>query len=631
LKQKVSDIQKQYISATQKHEITIFSKLGGKSLSRIVIHNSGSSVTGLVTRETKAVRAVNAKECFMKKVGIIATLFLVLMLAGCQGPVDVEKPYKPGPPSPGMAKALVQLPGASNARAVGLAGAQTYANFFEVALRDSDTGAVTFENADLKKGYIEVEIPPGTYDILLFAGNKTDTPAGTPLLLATSHAQNVEFIAGQIKDVRMTLVTFDVDLTAPSSKVKVNEKFTTGFTVKPRNPLIAPAEDGTLPFHGSTISVDGVISNLVQTGWGYNAGTGIYTYTDKSVSVTSPTGGEKAVIGFTGYIRMFDGTTESTTPVWCYADFKYPEPELGGHFKKEVPVERNAGGNIIIEWEEDETVPGNSLAEQLDWLDANAQDGKQYLLSAYNDESLPPRTLSYGKTLTATLRGVGGTRTVSLSDKGSLFTVGDGVTLILDSGVTLQGLGNNDKAVVLIDGNTAAFTMNGGKIYGNTSTYGGGVDVADGTFIMNGGEISGNRATYILHGRGGGVCVTGSSGTFTMTGGKIYGNTCYNKGGGVNVWGSGTFTMHGGEIYGNDGGGFGGGVYVDGGTFRIVTGTIYGSDEENTSLRNTAGWGAAVRNLGRASYGIFSGSTWNSYGNFGINDDTIRVVNGVLQ
>jgi hypothetical protein len=121
---------------------------------------------------------------------------------------------------------------------------------------------------------------------------------------------------------------------------------------------------------------------------------------------------------------------------------------------------------------------------------------------------------------------------------------------------------------------------------------------------MEGGEISGNTIRNTYNGSnntiGGGVLVnTGAS--FTMQGGKISGNTTisnsYAYGGGVYVfYNNGTFIMEGGEISGNtaisnglNGAyAYGGGVYVrEGGSFRKTGGSIYGSDADN-SLKNTA-------------------------------------------
>jgi hypothetical protein len=58
-------------------------------------------------------------------------------------------------------------------------------------------------------------------------------------------------------------------------------------------------------------------------------------------------------------------------------------------------------------------------------------------------------------------------------------------------------------------------------------------------------------------------------------------------------------------------------------------GVIYGSDEADTNLRNNASSGAAL--YIKAQYGTFSGTTWNSSGDLDTTNDTIRVVNGVLQ
>jgi hypothetical protein len=88
--------------------------------------------------------------------------------------------------------------------------------------------------------------------------------------------------------------------------------------------------------------------------------------------------------------------------------------------------------------------------------------------------------------------------------------------------------------------------------------------------------------------------------------------------------------MNGGEIFGNIASNNGGGVYVNG-SLRITTGTIYGTSEGTNS--NTATEGAALYREGSstAQYGTFSGSTWNSNGLLFTRNDTLRVVNGVLQ
>ena len=82
-----------------------------------------------------------------------------------------------------------------------------------------------------------------------------------------------------------------------------------------------------------------------------------------------------------------------------------------------------------------------SLDGFLTWLgtsnNAASNNGNHtYTLTA--NESISPATLSYGNsTVSITLTGAGTERTVSLSSNGSLFTIGNGVTLTLGSNVIL--------------------------------------------------------------------------------------------------------------------------------------------------------------------------------------------------
>jgi hypothetical protein len=95
--------------------------------------------------------------------------------------------------------------------------------------------------------------------------------------------------------------------------------------------------------------------------------------------------------------------------------------------------------------------------------------------------------------------------------------------------------------------------------------------------------------------------------------------------------------MNGGTISGNTGGGVAvfftvySGGRVEEGTFRMSNGIIYGSNEPNTSLRNTATNGAALYNSGTAQRGTFSGDTWIRSGDLSTTNNTIRVVRGNIQ
>ena len=237
-----------------------------------------------------------------------------------------------------------------------------------------------------------------------------------------------------------------------------------------------------------------------------------------------------------------------------------------------------------------------TLAQQLAWLRSFAQSGGSYVIELSGNEAIAPQTLPTGRTnLTITLRGTGAVRTVGLSANGVLFTVGSGVTLVLDNNVTLVG---RNQAAHGADNDNHLIRVDDG-----------------GTLVMNAGAR-----------------VTGNTNTTTWPGTNI--------GGGVRVNSGGTFDMHGGEIAGNSAGdasSTGGGVHVDwGGTFRISDGIIHGNDAAE-GLRNTAAgsWSGAslfVASGGTAHSGTFNAAgAFTSLGNLDTANVTVNATNGVLQ
>jgi len=262
-----------------------------------------------------------------------------------------------------------------------------------------------------------------------------------------------------------------------------------------------------------------------------------------------------------------------------------------------------------------------TLSSKLDKLFSTGyvQSGYEYLLEVHTDEVIDRKDSLSSDTLKKSnvnirLKGIGSMRNVSLSSTtaGSMFTVGDGITLILDENITLQGKSTINAALVTVSsggtfimktgsaitGNTGdrtqpskgggvyvagTFTMDGGTIYDNSITSattancrGGGVYVNGGTFTMNDGAISNNTVEnnigssaniQTINAYGGGVYVVGTNGSFSMYGGTISNNTVIAKntststltsyvanayGGGVSVENYTTFTMHGGTISGNN-------------------------------------------------------------------------------
>ncbi|MDR0388215.1 MAG: hypothetical protein LBH57_09300 [Treponema sp.] len=143
--------------------------------------------------------------------------------------------------------------------------------------------------------------------------------------------------------------------------------------------------------------------------------------------------------------------------------------------------------------------------------------------------------------------------------------VGGNVIFIMNGGEISGNFSSGPHAYgggVFLSGNAAFTITQDGVISGNNATsssspstgFGGGIYVSayNATFTMTGGEIFGNSSSYY----GGGVCLDLNAKPFTMTGGKIWGNTSGNAGGGVYAsmpLSGGSFVKTGGTIYGSDG------------------------------------------------------------------------------
>jgi hypothetical protein len=228
-------------------------------------------------------------------------------------------------------------------------------------------------------------------------------------------------------------------------------------------------------------------------------------------------------------------------------------------------------------------IGNQNLGDALDYISNNAVSGDNYYIVLDMNVVLAPKTLNYSnKTVGITLIADSAERIVQLLSYGSLFTIDSNVTLTLENNVTFMGTTSNSASLVIVK-SSGVFTMNGGKICGNTAYSfsgfsSGGVYVNGGTFTMNGGEISGNTASSSSNSYGGGVTVV--DGMFMMNNGIIRGNRA-NNGSGVFVAGSCTFTMDGGEISGNtassSSNSYGGGVDVYSGLFSMTNGIISGN------------------------------------------------------
>ncbi|MDR3171433.1 MAG: fibronectin type III domain-containing protein [Treponema sp.] len=242
---------------------------------------------------------------------------------------------------------------------------------------------------------------------------------------------------------------------------------------------------------------------------------------------------------------------------------------------------------------------GYNLAEAIDYISAQVDNGTQYDITVDEDIFLDPHTImTLGKNVTVYIHSPSADdiKTITLDSNGTLFTVDNSITLKLEN-ITLKGRTANDSALVKVLLGGTLFIESGAAITGNmnTSGNGGGLYIDRGTVTMNGGTVSGNKA-----GNGAGVLITGKGAVFTLKGGEISANEARASGGGIFIDNNGITTMNGGVIKGNSSSSwYGGGVYIGTGTFNKIagsgsttSGTIYGSAAGN-GLANT-GNGAVI-------------------------------------
>lgn len=177
---------------------------------------------------------------------------------------------------------------------------------------------------------------------------------------------------------------------------------------------------------------------------------------------------------------------------------------------------------------------------------------------------------------------------ISLSGNKHLMYVGGGAELVLESGVVLQNndIVNYDGAAIVVGYSDGAGTLTikeGVEIRNNSARQGGAIWVYNSGSVVNmeGGKIFGNHATS-----GGGAVY--NMGTFYMKGGEISGNAADNNSGAV--LDNGSFKMSNGKICGNKAGAGGGISAFNGNT--VITG---GSVTDNT-ITGTMGGGILVHN-----------------------------------
>jgi hypothetical protein len=279
----------------------------------------------------------------MKKLTVIVILLLGLILSGCSD--DLINTGGNEPESTDLARVIIPLPVVSNgspvvSRSVSLNEAIAKTNYFEIVFSNKTTNERFTANATLQQGRIEVQIPPGNYDILLFAGEYLPTiyVNKPPTLFASSYAQDKEILLEVPNTVNLQLATVEVDVNIPL-KALIKEKFPVRVTIDFHNPLIKivlPPQQfhlmygGTVPYsHASSVELVKNENTYILSG---------------SVLAPSTTGTGQVNI-YHDYVMFFD---EHSGTGWQYIT---DPPHFGGVFQG-IEFVNGADVNVNITWPE---------------------------------------------------------------------------------------------------------------------------------------------------------------------------------------------------------------------------------------------------------------------------------------
>jgi hypothetical protein len=262
----------------------------------------------------------------MKYLTFVLGLVLVICISGCSNITGNNEASKE---ETGLATVIIPLP-KNNNRAVGLTDAIAYTDFFEVAFKNVTTSNYYFANASIGDGFIEATIPEGSYDILLFAGDKGYYANYDPLLLATSYAQNITISLLGTNEINMTLATFDISIEVPQ-KVVIGEEYSINVIIDTKNPLIVYNGPGFFRIEG-----DEVENNE------YAGNENVYTSTK---TFTAPLTIGNVPVDYYDYITPFH--TQALT-TWFVAAAAHPN--LGENFKKTIEFVEGASAKINIVW-----------------------------------------------------------------------------------------------------------------------------------------------------------------------------------------------------------------------------------------------------------------------------------------
>jgi len=251
----------------------------------------------------------------MKKLFVVLVVLIgVLTVVACDNTVSSEKGSGQNDILPVEgAYVRIMLPSSGISRSISLDNAKQYTNYYLVTFKRTDTAEPEYFSADASSSavYIELRVPVGQYDILLFAGNKAIVNPDKPLLLASAYKQGQNILLEEINVINLNLNLVEFEINVPSMIVadegtllliEADSTFEANIRINFHNPLIIYS-DKVISYIYSSISnnfdIHGQLENPI-----YNSSTGDYTYNKKSF-VAGPDGTGAAITINAASIKPF--------------------------------------------------------------------------------------------------------------------------------------------------------------------------------------------------------------------------------------------------------------------------------------------------------------------------------------
>jgi hypothetical protein len=258
----------------------------------------------------------------MKKLRVLLGIGMALLImAGCSNITENNNGIEGNTDTGPLAKVRIPLP--PSGRSISLSDTKTITNFYEVFFTRKDTAQAVFSaSATSIAGYIETEVPAGTYDILVYAGHVDSAVSSIyKFLLASAYSEGKVLVVGE-NTVNMTLVPLTFSLTVPATAT-IGEQFTVSASIDTKNPLLTITPD--------VFTTGGLQSTYTAVSPDPSPTTRARTYT-----ITAPATVGNTVVGFTNYF-LLNSTTSGSWRLGNYTEsWATALPSYFSHFSSPI-------------------------------------------------------------------------------------------------------------------------------------------------------------------------------------------------------------------------------------------------------------------------------------------------------